>query len=87
MAFYEDEIKKELHVGEVYTEKEISSIVYFSSHVILCKDKRQFRVEGSGQFKVVDEMDTYIHVNDMNGRGAYKIPSSIQKVYVVEQEA
>jgi len=86
MSFYEDEIKKELNLGEVYTEREISSIVYFSPHMILCKDKRQFSPTGNWSFKVVDKMDTYVHVNDQNGRGAYRVPPMDKKtVYVIEQ--
>ncbi|UNP78395.1 hypothetical protein MN033_09535 [Bacillus nitratireducens] len=84
MAYYEDEIKKDLQVGETYTEREIASIIYFDvkGSLVICDSISQFNSSGNRKFKVDDRLEQYVHQHIGD---SYRIPSEKSKVFVVKQ--
>ncbi|HDR8160689.1 TPA: hypothetical protein QC072_003575 [Bacillus cereus] len=84
MAYYENEILKELTVGETYTEGQIADLLQTdrTKSLILCDSLSRFDPTGNAKFKVIDRYDTYIHKND---DFAYHIPSRKTIVYIVKK--
>jgi hypothetical protein len=82
---YEDEILKDLEKGNVYTSREIASIVYGGNRdaVILCEDTSRFdENDRESKFKVIDKLNTFIHRNENYN---YVIPNSKKVIYVVKK--
>lgn len=83
MAYFEDEIKKDLEVGEIYTSSEIASILYFSSSsIVLCEDTSHFHKTNDVHYKVLNKMETFLHKNE---RFSYSIPSKKTKIFIVKK--
>jgi hypothetical protein len=82
MAYYEDEIKKELKVGETYTSREIASLLAFSDSVVLNDEVSQFSSSSDRKFKVVNVLETFVHRNE---RSTYQIPYKKNNVYIVQK--
>jgi hypothetical protein len=84
MAYLEEEIVKELVVGTIYTEREISSLVAFKHGVIvLCSDTSDFHPDNREiKYIVTNKSDTYIHENK---DGSYHINPNKKTVYNVKR--
>lgn len=81
MAFFEDEIIKDLEVGNTYTEREISSILYFKDNtMVICEDTKHFKSDNTvSKYKVLERTEAYIHEK----RNNYVIPNGTTIVYWV----
>ncbi|MBT2735150.1 hypothetical protein [Bacillus sp. ISL-7] len=84
MSYYESEILNDLEIGEIYTSRDIASIVYYKRNsIILCEDTSNFRSEDTEtKFKVIDRMETFIHKNE---RSSYVMNNTKQLIYVVKK--
>ncbi|MEK5521586.1 hypothetical protein [Heyndrickxia sp. FSL W8-0423] len=86
MSFFEDEILNDLKVGEIYTEREITSIIYFKDNVvILCQESSQFHSSNTEtKYKVLDRTETFVHTRDARSQ-SYILPNEKTIIYKIER--
>ncbi|TCN25498.1 hypothetical protein [Mesobacillus foraminis] len=82
MAYFEDEIKKDLVLGEIYTSREISSLLSFSNVVVLCEDVSYFNDTSDMKFKVINKTESYIHRNENH---SYHFSNNRSRVFTVKR--
>ncbi|MDM5155823.1 hypothetical protein QUF88_19110 [Bacillus sp. DX1.1] len=83
MSIYQDRIQKELEIGDTYTEREISTLLYFGNDriFVLCDGVSHFNSKSLKEFKVIQKYSAYLHRHERN---SYVIPSQKSLVYIVE---
>ncbi|MBD5798601.1 MULTISPECIES: hypothetical protein [Bacillus] len=84
MVYCDDEILKELTVGKIYSERQISSLLHTdrTKSLVLCDSVSRFGDSETERFQVMGKYETYIHKNEDY---SYHIPSRKTMVYVIEK--
>lgn len=84
MAYYENEILKELNVGEKYTGRQL--LIYLLNHsdaYLFSKSTKQFVEWDDKTYKVLEIIKGYLHHSD-SIQVTYHIPSAETTAYIVE---
>ncbi|MFJ7471132.1 hypothetical protein ACIQWI_21555 [Peribacillus frigoritolerans] len=80
MSFYEDEIPKDLEVGEEYTSRQIQIFLQVKRNIIVLEDSGFLPDSDEFKYKVTNKSSKYVHRNDNN---SYIIPSIETVIYEV----
>ena len=84
MAYYEDEILRELNVGEEYTSRQIAILIQENKNAtILSKSIGQFSTSSDRKIKLLDKIEAYKHYYDQRSF-SYMVPSSKSTTYIFE---
>ncbi len=84
VAFYKDEILKELLVEEDYTAKQIEQFLYENENVTVLSDDRSISYNKAIKYKVISKKEKYIYRSG-SGNNDYDLPNGISTVYEVEK--
>lgn len=84
MSFYEDEILRELEVGEVYTAYQLRFFLTDNDNVILLLDDSQINDISNIKYKVRNKIEKYIHQQSPINYRTYLIPNSKSVIYEIE---
>jgi len=79
-----EELLKELAVGGIYTEKQISNLLCNNRKdlTILCDSVTKFCESETERFKVMGKYEIYVHNNQSY---SYHAPSKKTLVYIIEK--
>lgn len=85
MAYFEDEILKELVVGEAYTSRQLRIFVIESKNVlVLSKSESNFMNSNeTRKLQVLDKIEAFAHKAD-NQSATYLIPNTRSIIYIVQ---
>lgn len=84
MSYYEDEILKELKVGEKYTGRQL--LIYSLNNYDTCllsKSCQRFTENNERAYRILDVFKGYLHNSHSSG-AIYRIPSTVSTIYIVE---
>lgn len=84
MSYYEDEIPKELKVGEKYTGRQLLIYSLNNSNVYLfSKSCQRFAEWDENNYKISSILDGYLHYSDVS-QATYHIPNAVSTIYIIE---
>ncbi|MGN4714115.1 hypothetical protein ACTFR9_26810 [Bacillus cereus group sp. MYBK222-1] len=82
MSYYDNEVRKELEVGEVYKEREIAIFMDNARDnvMVICDLNRSFDMDSEDKYKVFDRLDTNVHTHS-----DYRHQVNRKRIYIVKR--
>ncbi|MDD9312649.1 hypothetical protein PUS82_15345 [Cytobacillus firmus] len=85
MAYYEDEVPKELEIGKQYTSREIYLYMIENRNVMILSDSVHLDYNGGLKYEIVDIKENFIHKQADTGYRVHQIPNSKTKILEIRR--